>query len=531
MQSHQPSVINRVAIGDLLRRAASRYPDKTALVDGKKRVSFTELQDRSNQLAHYLLAQGLAPGTTVATLCMNSAEMVVAIFGIAKAGMVWVPVNPMLGGADLQYVLSHAEVKLVVADDELLARTRGDIETLCDRVVVIPVTGAPLANGGHLVPFEAALAGQATTEPDVQIQERDVAQIMFTSGTTAQPKGVMISHLAVYVATLGNVIELGLREDDVGTALMPLFHCAQHTMLASFLNVGATTVIVRRFDPAAYLETIQRERITWMFAIPMMYRALLAHPARASTDLSSLRYCLYAMAPMDQPTLKKLMSEFCPQFALASGQTEMYPGTVVFRPEEQLRRTGSYWGRPSLINDMAIMDAHGNLLPPGKIGELVHRGPNVMEGYLKNPEATAAARKHGWHHTGDLGYCDEDGLFVFVDRIKDMIKTGGENVASIKVEAALLGHPAVANTLVIGLPHAHWSEAVTAFVVLKPGSAATEAELVAHCKATLGQHEVPKAVVLLDALPMTATGKVQKHVLRATYKDFYANAGTGARAS
>lgn len=521
MQSHQPSIINRVAIGDMLRRAASRFPEKIALIDGKKRIGYAELQARSNRFARYLLAQDLAPGTAVATLCMNSAEMVVAIFGIAKAGLIWVPVNPLLAGSDLRYVLSHAKVKLVVADDELLVRTRADVEALCERIVVIPAAGAPVAAGGKVVLFDAALEGRDSTEPEVDIVERDVAQIMFTSGTTAQPKGVMISHLAVYVASLGNVIELGLREDDVATAMMPLFHCAQHTMLASFLHVGATQVIVRRFDPGAFLETVQRERITWMFAIPMMYRALLAHPARAGTDLSSLRYCLYAMAPMDAPTLRKLMTEFCPQFALASGQTEMYPGTVVFRPEEQLRRIGSYWGRPSLINDMAIMDPDGNLLPRGKIGELVQRGPNVMEGYLENPEATAAARRHGWHHTGDLGYFDADGLFVFADRIKDMIKTGGENVASVKVEAALLGHPAVANTLVIGLPHAHWSEAVTAFVVLKPGSSATQEELLGHCKAFLGQHEVPKAVVLVDALPMTATGKAQKHVLRARYQGFY----------
>ena len=521
MQTHQPSVINRVAVGDMLRRAATRFPDKPAIVDGPKRLTYGELDARSNQFARFLLAQDLPPGSAVATLCLNSAEMVVAIFGIARAGMVWVPINPLVAGADLQYVLSKAEVKLIVADDELLARTRADIEKLCQRIVVIPVAGTALGDGGRLTTFAAALEGQESSEPPVAIAERDVAQIMFTSGTTAQPKGVMISHLAVYLASLGNIIELGLREDDVATAMMPLFHCAQHTMLASFLHLGATSVLVRRFDPGTFLETVQRERITWMFAIPMIYRALLAHPARSGTDLSSLRYCLYAMAPMDQPTLRRLMTEFCPQFALASGQTEMYPGTVFFRPEEQLRRTGSYWGRPSLINDMAIMDLQGNLLAKGKIGELVQRGPNVMEGYLHDPDATAAARRHGWHHTGDLGYFDDDGLFVFVDRIKDMIKTGGENVASIKVEAALLGHPAVANTLVVGLPHPHWSEAVTAFVVLKPGSSVSEVDLLAHCAAQLGQHEVPKAIVMLDTLPMTATGKAQKHVLRSRYQGFY----------
>jgi len=247
---------------------------------------------------------------------------------------------------------------------------------------------------------------------------------------------------------------------------------------------------------------------------------MLDHPSRPLRNLSSLRLCFYAMAPMAENLLRRLIEAFCPNFTLGSGQTEMYPMTVMFRPEEQLRRFGPYWGTTSILNDTAIMDDNGRLLGPGEVGEIVHRGPNVMEGYYKNPEATAEARAFGWHHTGDLGIWDK-GLLMFKDRKKDMIKTGGENVPSIKVESVLLRHAAVGNAAAVGLPHARWIEAITAFVVLKPGASADEAELIRHCKEHLGGFEVPKAIRVLDALPMTATGKVQKHPLREQYRELY----------
>lgn len=248
---------------------------------------------------------------------------------------------------------------------------------------------------------------------------------------------------------------------------------------------------------------------------------MLEHPSLAQRDLSSLRTCLYAMAPMAESLLRKLIQSFCQNFMLASGQTEMYPLTVAFRPEEQLRRFGSYWGVSSVLNDTAIMDDDGRLLGRGEVGEIVHRGPNVMQGYYRDPEATARARAFDWHHTDDLGLWDQDGQLLFKDRKKDMIKTGGENVPSVKVESVLLQHPTVANAAVVGLPHARWIEAVTAFVVLKPGAVAAEAELIEHCKAHLGGFEVPKAIRVLNALPMTATGKVQKPPLRERYADLY----------
>jgi long-chain acyl-CoA synthetase len=211
------------------------------------------------------------------------------------------------------------------------------------------------------------------------------------------------------------------------------------------------------------------------------------------------------------------MDEFCPNFALVSGQTEVFTPASIFAPEQQRERFGAYWGVGTLVDEMAVMSEDGRLLGPGEVGEIVFRGPNVMLGYYKDPEATAQVWRHGWHHTGDLGRIDADGQLLFMDRLKDMIKTGGENVPSIKVEEVLLRHAAVQNAAVVGLPHERWGEAIAAFVVLKPRVQATAAELIAHCKQHLGGFEVPKDVLLLDALPMTSTGKIQKFELRGAH--------------
>ncbi len=515
--------INRIAIGDTLRRSAARRPEKIALIDGARQYSYRQLDAEVNRFANYLLGLGLAKGAAVATLCLNSAELVVATYGIAKAGMVWVPVNALLHGEALRYILDQVEAKVVIADDELLPRTIADITSLCPRLVVIPAAGVAYAEGREDTHFADAVADQSDLEPEVDIEGADLAQIMYTSGTTARQKGVMVSHQAVYMTSLANVIEADMRRDDTMAAVMPIFHCAQHTLVATLLGNNGTVVIVRRFDPESFMRLVAEHRVSWLFMLPMMYRAVLDHPRRRDFALGSLRYCMYGMAPIDRSTLTRLTDELCPSFALGSGQTEAYPAACVFKPEYQLSKSGPYWGEPSLIDDMAIMDDSGNLLMQGEVGELVMRGPNVMLGYFKNPEASAEASRFGWHHTGDLCRFDEDGLLVFVDRKKDMIKTGGENVASITVETALLGHPAVANVVAVGLSHSRWIEAVTAFVVVKPGVNVDESVLIEFCKQHLGRHEVPKRIVFIEQMPVTATGKVQKNVLRERFRDLYSD--------
>lgn len=507
------SVLNRVAIGDIIRRTARRVPDKTAIIDGDFRITYRQFDQLTNQFANYLKSLGLEKGDAVATIAINSTAHLIAIFGTQKAGLIWVPINPGLTIDEQLYILEEVDAQLIVAD---LPIVKPHLERLSD----YPILYTANFGQNEIPTVLDTIQNQPPTELEVDIKDRDVAQIMFTSGTTGKPKGVMISHLSVYMASLSNIIETRYFDDNVATILMPMFHCAQHTFIVSLFNIGSTGVIFQKFDPIHFMETVEKEKISFVFLLPMMYRAFIHHPEREKYDLSSIKTCVYAMAPMDRPTLEKGI-ELGFDFMLGSGQTEIYPGTVFFKPEDQLRKVGSYWGNTAIVNDTAIMDDDGNLLPQGEVGEIVHRGPNVMIGYLNNEEETREARKYDWHHTGDLGYIDEDGLLVFVDRKKDIIKTGGENVASVRIESILLAHEKIANVGVVGLPHERWSEAVTAFVQLKPGFEAEEEEILEYCKANMNKFEVPKKIVILEALPLTTTGKVKKHVLREQFKNLY----------
>ncbi|OEH91832.1 AMP-binding protein [Bacillus solimangrovi] len=506
--------MNRVAIGDIIRRTTARFPEKVAIKDRDIQLTYKQLNDLCNQYANHLLNNGYKKGDCIATIAGNSYEHIIAIYGIAKAGLTWVPINPMISIEEKKYILNEVKASTILDDPLFLNK---DSEHLQQHSLFYFDNNSSISQQSFL----SAFVNESSNEPRVDIQDRDTAQIMFTSGTTGNPKGVMISHLSVYMSSLTNIIEINLSPQDKPTIMMPIFHCAQHTFLTSFLNIGATNVVINGFDPESLMALIEKERINFMFALPMMYKALLYHPKRAEYNLSSLKTCVYAMAPIDRESLEKAIQEFDADFHLGTGQTEMYPATMIFKSEEQLRRFGSYWGTSSLINDTAIMDDEGNFLTNNQVGEIVHRGPNVMNGYLNNKEATEQTRRSGWHHTGDLGYWDEDGQMVFVDRKKDVIKTGGENVASIKVEQTILNHHKVENVVVVGLPHEKWNEAVTAFIIPKKDAELTKEEIIIFCKRNLGSFQVPKDVLFVDELPMTSTGKIQKHKVRSMHTAHY----------
>jgi long-chain acyl-CoA synthetase len=514
--------IRRLALGDMLQRTARRFGERTALIDGNQQLSYQELNDAANRLAHQLLGLGLAAEERVGMLCANSIEMVVAIFGIHKAGLTWVPINTALAADAIGYIVGHCEIRHMVIDAAFQVRPELR-ELLRARGVQALLTAPPGQEAQAGVPTLAQASATGPSEPPaVTIAFGQLALIMYTSGTTDKQKGVMHSHESAMAALGSNAVESGFRlGQEVCSGLLPLYHVGGYSNLLSALYTGSTTVLQRGFDAVALLDAIERHRMTIVVGLPMMYAAMYEHPSRPARNLSSLRMCRYAMAPMPKPLLLKLLDEFCPNFTLASGQTEVFPSATMFETHQQRQRFGAYWGVATLVNDVAVMGEDGRLLGPGEIGEIVFRGPNVMLGYYKDPEATAAARRFGWHHTGDLGTFDDDGQLLFLDRLKDMIKSGGENVPSIKVEEVLLRHPAVLNAAVVGLPHVRWGEAITAFVTLKPDARASLDDLIAHCKANLGGFEVPKDVVVLESMPMTSTGKLQKVELRRQHQDHY----------
>lgn len=511
--------IRRVALGDLLYRTAAKFGDRPAVVDGEQRLSYAEMDALSSRFAHYLI-EAHGSGVQVATLCANSADMVVVINGIHKSANVWVPVNIQLDPAQIAYILRHAEVSCIIADEVLCRQPQ--MAALLQELglpIVVTMGSEPNPTGATL----AALAnGFPIVLPEVDIDGDQPALIMYTSGTTGNPKGVVHTHASVYSAVIGNLSTFAFTAQDVVTGILPLFHCGQHVVAAAACAAGACIVMSRGFQPGLVIDSVIKERISVLVGLPMMYAAILSDAKAATADFSSLRLCIYAMAPMPRPLVEKIASVISPNIMLVTGQTEIYPVTMSFRPVEHPACDANYWGVSTVVSETAIMNDDGRVLEPGEVGEIVHRGPNVMLGYFKDPAATEAVQQFGWHHTGDLGMIDEGGQLLFLDRKKDMIKTGGENVASIKVESAILAHPAVAAVAVVGLPHPHWSEAICAFVVLKPGADCSEAELTEYCRTSLGKFEVPKAVKFIDALPHTATGKIQKHMLRKQYADCFA---------
>lgn len=517
------NLIQRVNVGDLVTRGAARAPIHPAVVDGDRRWSYRQLNQWVNRVAHGLTGRGYKRGDAIGLMSRNRAEFLAAYFACAKIGAVVVPVNLMWKQGELRYVLAHSEVRAVIAEGEFLralADVREDLPALRD-VIVLPGADDEMSATG-CVSFESLAEGVPDTEPEHVVGDRDPISYLYTSGTTSAPKGVESSHLAIYLGALSLAIDLRMTERDRALALLPLFHTSPlNSLCTPAFAAGATVVIRNGFEAEAVLDLFERERITTMLALPLMYRQLLEQQLARARDVSHLRLLLYAMAPMPVHELRRLIETFGCEFALLFGQTEMSPVTSVFRPEHQLSHSGAV-GTPSTNVQVAIMGKDGTLLPSGEIGEIVYRSPQVLTGYLKNEAATTSAFEHGWFHSGDVGYFDSDGLLWFKDRNKDVIKSGGENVASVEVEQALYDvETRILEVVAIGLPHQKWGEAVTAVVVPKPGETIDAGDLLTRARGRLSPYKCPKAVIFLDRMPKTATNKVQKNELRKQFAGYF----------
>ncbi len=515
------NLIHRVNVGDIVTRSAARAPGAAAVIDGERRLSYRELETSISRLANALQAHGYGLGDALALVSGNSIEFLQTYYACAGLGVVCVPINLGWRAAEVSYVLDHSRVRGVVVESQLVSWLQPALAAVdgVRDVFVAPGLGAERPTEGTTL--EQLIAGADTVSPACRVEDRDPITYLYTSGTTAAPKGVVGSHLAVYLESTSAAIDLQLRPDDRVAALMPLFHTAQLNCFATPVALaGGALHLMRGFDAAGLLEAIETERLTVIFALPMMYRQLLSHPDLERRDLSSLRLAVYAMAPMPDADLRRAIEAFGCDLALLFGQTEMSPTTTVFGPEHQLSHAGAV-GTPTRSVQVAIMNDDGILLPQGESGEIVYRGPHTMEGYLRDEQATKRAFEHGWFHSGDNGHFDADGILWYEDRKKDVIKSGGENVASIEVEKALYADPRIGEVVVIGLPHPRWTEAITAVVVPAAGAQLDERAVLADVRGRLSSFKVPKALIVVDDLPRTSTGKVQKNVLRERYCDLY----------
>ncbi|WP_083454826.1 AMP-binding protein, partial [Nostocoides japonicum] len=385
---------------------------------------------------------------------------------------------------------------------------------------VLPSSGTAVPEGW--ADASTWFAGSATP-PEVDVEDDDPLRLMYTSGTESRPKGALLSSRSLLWQYVSCVADGRMEPDDVELHTLPLYHCAQlDCFLGPDVYVGATSIILPGPDPSAVLAAIERERVTKFFAPPTVWIGLLRSPLFDDTDLSSLRKGYYGASPMPVEVLKEIQ-ERLPGVELWNfyGQTEMAPLATILRPSEQLARAGSA-GRAALNVETAIVDDEDRAVPPGTVGEIVHRSPHATLGYYLADDRTAEAFRNGWFHSGDLGYVDAEGYLYVVDRKKDMIKSGGENVASRDVEEAIYTLEGVAEVAVFGVPHPRWVESVTAVVVPRPGVEVTPEDVIAHARTRLGSFKVPKHVVVVDALPKNPSGKILKRQLRQEYADIAA---------
>ncbi|QDO87154.1 AMP-binding protein [Ornithinimicrobium ciconiae] len=502
------SLLTRSSTVDgILRRSAARYTGSTALIFGDRTWSYQDLDDAVSRVAAHLLGLGLTAGDRVAALGRNSDAYLIGFLACARAGLIHVPLNYNLLGGELDYLLTQSGSTALLLDPALETSLAG-------------IPEATLAGLAHRVPLrdaEGSVISVATEGAvpvvDVEVADDDLVQLLYTSGTTSRPKGAMMSHRALVHEYLSCIVELDLATDDNPLHVMPLYHSAQmHVFLLPWLAIGATNTVLEVPDPAEVLRRIEQDGHRAFFAAPTLWVAVANHGDFAASDLSGLRKAYYGASIMPGPVLKRLLDK-APEcgFYNCFGQSEVAPLTCVLRPEDHATRPDSA-GRPVLFVESRVVDAQAQEVPVGQSGEIVYRSPQLCDGYWDNEEATAEAFADGWFHSGDLVRVDEEGYIFVVDRIKDVINTGGVLVASREVEDALYTHPAVAEVAVVGVPDEKWVEAIAAFVVRKAD--VDEAGLIEHVRGQLAAFKVPKQVTFIDDLPRNASGKILKRELR-----------------
>jgi len=509
------NIINRDTIGDMARRAATKYGDKTAIIFREEKLSFYDLERDARRFANLMARYGVKKGDRVAVYAYNSHYYPISMIGLAKIGAIQVPINYMLNAEEIAYIVNHSGSRVFIVEDALypiIARAQAAF-TSVERWGFIPLADSMIPEG--FFDLTSEMRTMPYDEPQVEVSAEDIVQIPYTSGTESKPKGAMLSHRALMSQYHSCIFDGQYETYDVSLHALPLFHCAQlHCFLMPYLYVGATNVIMHKADALDMIKLIERYQITHMFAPPTVWIGILNHPEFKNHNHRSLRKAAYGASIMPVEIIKQLSVTFRGlQLWNYYGQTEMGPVATILKPEDQLLKPGSA-GKPVLNVETRLMDDEGRFVPTGTVGEIVHRSGHVMSGYLNDPEKTAEAFAFGWFHSGDLGRFDEDGYLYVVDRKKDMIKTGGENVASREVEEVLYRYPGIEEVAVIGLPDPKWIEIVAAVIVPKKGSSLTEKEIIAHCKEHLAGFKCPKKIVIAEKLPKNPSGKILKQELK-----------------
>jgi fatty-acyl-CoA synthase len=501
-------------IGDYLARRELYSPDKPAFIDAGKspewRLTYRHANLRANKLANWLRSQGIGKGDRVAILARDGYEHLDLFFACSKIGAIHTALNWRSHWRELLEIFHYTTPKVLVYSDDFK-------ENVAQLTASYPLITVHLEGNGieGSLPFEPTLQSGAENPVTCDdLEAEDIAALIFTGGTTGLPKAAQVSHRMITWNTLNTVIH-DVTHNDVYLNVFPMFHTGGlFVYTLPQVIFGGTTIFIRQFDPAQVLTLLEQEHVTIFGAVPTMYQMLTTAPNWETADLSSLRFCTSGGAPLPVPLVEKYTREKNIRFKQGFGMTEFGPGIFALAPEDAIRKAGSI-GRPNFYVDAQIVDGGNRFLGPNEPGELVLKGPSYCSGYFNNPQATKeAVDERGFFHTGDLAYFDEQGYFYIVDRKKDMFISGGENVYPAEIEKVLYQHPAVHMCAVIGLPDARWGEVGKACVVLKANQTITEAELLKFMTDRLAKYKVPKSVSLMQALPISAAGKILKRELR-----------------
>ncbi len=503
----------------VLAHHAVHAPDQVMTVFEGRTTTYAQMHGRALALASGLHGRGVGPGDVVAILSYNCPEFLETIFAANALGAVAMPINWRLAAPEVRYILEHSGARALVCDEPLAPladealegseRPSGALVRAC--IGDVPVGGAAWTT---LADLERSGAGAPPARVGTDLD--DVHRLMYTSGTTGRPKGVMLTHANLAWKNLAHIVEFGFSAADLGLACGPLYHVgALDLTTTSLICAGGTVILHRAFDAARVVDELERSRVTTVWLAPAMVNAIMALPDVERRDLSSVRVIINGGEKMPIPLIERIQRTFpSAWFADAYGLTETVSGDTFLDRDSIVSKLGSV-GRPCLFTELDVWNAEGRSVAAGERGEIVLRGPKVFKGYWRDPEATERAFEGGWFHTGDIGVRDEDGYLFIVDRLKDMIVSGGENIAGSEVERVLYEHEAVLEAAVVGRPDDRWGEVPVAFVVLRPGCSAGPEELVEHCRGQLARFKVPKAVTFLEALPRNPSGKVLKRELRA----------------